>query len=154
MKINESQLRKIIQENVKKVLMEIKDASYSFKPEDVAYSWKPSAKDEMYDKIIEILYKYRPKDKLDIEHNVIHRNEFYGAALHNMFYGARNPEDYKKVIEICEFLLKNKGLTISDENSALFYVKNSFKQTKKWLELRINMAKDRLQKISNQSQPT
>ena len=174
MKINESQLRKIIQESIKKVLNEeMLPSDYEEKypqyfgrkfQDDNEYSPNDQYGDYDYDTynyddaehdgVIDVLADYYNGD--EIPSNFMDLCTFYNFATGTMLDKARETKDkrvYEQLIWCCEHVINKQGLTEKDLESEISRLTNDFNHTRYSVRNRINLAKNEMQKLSNQSQP-
>jgi polyhydroxyalkanoate synthesis regulator phasin len=139
MKLNETQLRKIIKEGVQNVLNEMSPEFYDsmFRHSD-------------YQEICEILSEYADRNRTTTIYG------FFAMAVHAMEYKARMTKDkdlYEQLQWICDFLINERGLTEEDINKAIDDMKYSFRVSRDTIQNTLNLANKQLQNLSNQSQP-
>jgi hypothetical protein len=170
MKINEAQLRKIIQESVKKVLNEeMLPSDYEEKyPQYFGRKFKDDNEYSPNDQYGD--YDYDTFNYDDAEHDGVIESleeyyngdfkgdtfDFYYYASSYMLDEARKTKDkriYEELIRCCEHAINKKGLTKKDLKTYIYWETHDFNICRDGVLDCINLAKNELQKLSNQSQP-
>ena len=174
MKINESQLRKIIKESVKKVLNEeMLPSDYEEKyPQYFGRKFKDDNEYSPNDQYGD--YDYDTFNYDDAEHDGVIESfseyydgdvkssdlsswwNFYYYASFKMLDKARDTKDkrvYEELIRCCEHVINKQGLTEKDLKTYIHWETHDFNICRDGVLDCINLAKNELQKLSNQSQP-